>query len=153
MAKTKNAEAVEVETFKTYVANFHFDFYSVNRYDMRVTCIPKTNYRTRNITDVAGLPQAIIDVITKAREYMYNISASGIFDRDRQNEENYYLARTEIFLAIQDVNHQFNGSVEVWNMVMTYYHLLEARLQLMSCNYGMFQQYVTGPYLKYIGQS
>lgn len=137
--------------FKTYVVNFHFVFYGYERYYTIVNCAVKDEYKTKYVTDVAGLPEHIDALITNIRRYVQNMAASGRFNLCNSNDNNS--RESDAYLAVEDRNNQFSNALEVWNLVMAYYHLVEARIQLMECNYQLFQNYVNGPYIKYIGSA
>ena len=146
----KDLPITPVKSFSTYVVNFHFVFYGTDRYYVMVNCVMKDQYKTKYVTDIQNLPNYIGNLVTYVRKYAGNLAASGAFDGIREHDTS--IREIDLFLAVQDVDNQFQNALEVRNLVMAFYHLVEAKLQLMACNYQLFQNYVSGSYITYVQQ-
>lgn len=135
----------EKQAFDSYVVCFNFTIQGQNKYSVVINCVQKNNYNTTHVTDVAGLPDRISDIIRYVRRQSLNLAASGIFDAGNF-ETNIENRSPKLYLAINDTEHQFNNAFEVRNLAYSYYYWAEAVTQLIPCNERIFNSYIEARY-------
>lgn len=140
----KTTDTVPVDS---YVVCFNFSIYGQHKYNVVINCVQKNNYTTTHVTDVAGIPDKVVDVVNYIRRQSLNLAASGVFDmQDNRTDNGMDNRAPKLYLAINDTEHQFNNAFEVRNLVVSYYYLTEATVQTIPSNMPLFSNYIIGQY-------